>query len=545
MEPAAREKVREDVAFFGAVFRYGLWSDEDEERERFEQAMRVATGMVRFGNRAWRHLDYTTLSEVLGEDGARELLAERRSHRPGLMLTSKEIATFVHVPNEKTLALFQTLARREGLPWTPFAEEAGDGASTLGRNEFIGSTQPVEVPLWQRLRHTYILGTTGYGKSQLILRMASDDAAAGLGFCLVDPHGDLCLDVLSRIPEDRFGDVIYVSFGEPGYVPVWNPFASEVQPGKLADDITRAFLAQTSSRGARMEHNFRMLSYVVSRLGGTLNDFAEMAERTSRGKLLREQALARIANPQVRRFLTAELPSYSAADVRSVTNKLSPLLLDDQLGAMFTQPDNQLSPRAWMDEGRIVLVNLSSGQIGADHARIVGSLLVSLIYRAAVSRADVPAAARRPFLLYVDEFQQLQAATLSELLSEGRKYAIGAVLAHQERGQLGKELAQSLGNCGTKVIFRPGEDDYAHSRKVLGGRVTDQDLQRLTVGQAFVACGAQVASLRTELTEREATVDPRVAVREYVVAHYLALRAEQLPAAPRPMIYDTFGEEEP
>ena len=170
----------------------------------------------------------------------------------------------------------------------------------------------------------------------------------------------------------------------------------------------------------------------------------------AKGSSFESRRWQRSPTPQVRRFLTAELPSYSAGDVRSVTNKLSPLLLDDQLGAMFAQPDNQLSPREWMDEGRIVLVNLSSGQIGADHARIVGSLLVSLVYRAAVSRADLPAKTRRPFLLYVDEFQQLQAATLSELLSEGRKYAIGAVLAHQERGQLGKSSRSRLATAAPR-----------------------------------------------------------------------------------------------
>ena len=127
-----------------------------------------------------------------------------------------------------------------------------------------------------------------------------------------------------------------------------------------------------------------------------------------------------------------------------------------------------------MDEGKIVLVNLAAGNIGADHARFVGSLLVSLLYRAALSRADVPRERRRPFFLYIDEFQQLQAATLTEILSEGRKYGLGAVLAHQVRGQLGKELAQSLGNAATAVVFNIAEDDQAHMAKVLHRRVAPE-----------------------------------------------------------------------
>ena len=439
--------------------------------------------------------------------------------------------------------MLASIQQRVGFEWRSFEEVSGSGAACFGMNHFAGQSRPVEVPMKVRLRHTYVAGATGYGKSKLIERLAVDDVFNGVGFCLVDPHGDVCLDVLSRIPEHRMGDVVYISFGEAGFVPRWNPFKSEGVPaGKLADDMARAFLAQASTTGPRMEHNFRMLAYVVHELGGTLDDFAELAGQTSRGSLLREQAVESIVNPQAQRFLRSELPRYSSRDLDSVTNKLSRLLLDDQLGAMFRQRENTLHPRAWMDESKIVLVNLSSGYIGDDHARFVGSLLVSLIYRAALTRAELPEEQRRPFILYLDEFQKLQTATLKEILSEGRKYGLGAVLAHQERGQLGKELAQALGNCATKVLFRPGEDDVSYFKRLVGGRFDDGDFRALGVGQAVIVCGSQLASLTSELCKRPRVRDARRAVKQYAEEHYFPTgEMGRLVVSNRPRVYDTFG----
>ena len=542
-EPSVREKVRVDVAFCAVVVRYAVWTASSLSSRAFLQGMRVATGMLRFGNRSWRLLDQDDLFSSVGKDSVRRMIAERVSHRAGLMLTSREVASLVHIPNARNLSMLAAIQQRSGLEWQPpDAENPPCGTARLGLNKFAGLTRPVEIPMKTRLRHTYVAGVTGTGKSKLIERIALDDAVNGVGFCLVDPHGDLCFDVLSRLPEDRMEHLIYVSFSEPGLVPRWNPFQSQVPAGKIADDVAGAFLAQASATGARMEHNFRMLAYVVHELGWTLNDFAELAGQTSRGEALRERALEQITNPQVQRFLRSELVNYRSAELASVRNKLSRLLLDDQLGSMFQQSENTLHPRDWMDEGKIVLVNLAAGSIGTDHARFVGSLLVSLIFRAALSRVDTPPVDRRPFVLYIDEFQQLQAATLVEILSEGRKYALAAVLAHQERGQLNKDLSQSLGNAATKIVFRPTEDDLSHALRIFGGRINIDDLRQLGVGQALVSSTLQMASLRTELTHLPVLRRPRQTALTYSNEHYLDIRrpASATIGTRRPRVFDTF-----
>lgn len=551
LDPAAAEKVKVDVAFFATLTRYAAWNTNPEKTEEFLQGMRVATGMLRFGGRAWRLLQHKDLEETLGAEKVERMVTHRLSHRPGVMLTSREVASLAHIPNARALSMLATIQKRTGWQWAPPTKDKdgkkAGGAACLGVNDFAGQTTPVEIPMRVRLRHMYIVGTTGSGKSKLLERLAVDDAQQGVGFCLVDPHGDLCHDILTRLPKERLRDLVYVSFSEDGLVPRWNPFRAKVPSGKLADDMARAFLAQTTSTGARMEHNFRMLAYITHALQGTLDDFAELAARTPRGETLRKQAQEEISNPQVQRFLRNELPKYSPRELYSVTNKLSRLLLDDSLGAMFRQPKNELDPREWMDQARVVLVNLSSGHIGSDHARFVGSLLVSLIYRAALSRTELPENKRRPFVLYVDEFQALQAATLPEILSEGRKYGLAAVLAHQERGQLGKDVAHALGNAAVKVLFRPSEDDVPHYHRITGGSVDADTFRSLGVGQAILACEGRLASLRTELCTAPRLRNPRSAARRYAKRNYHALtetneNRDGVRGVRRPRVYDTFGD---
>jgi DNA helicase HerA-like ATPase len=533
MEPSATEKVHRDVTFFATLVRYAAWSPDEKRQAAFFDGMRSAVSVVRFGNRNFRHIEHRAFEEALGPEGVRRMVVERRAHRPGLMLTSEETATLVHFPNERTFAMFAEVEQRRGLEWTG-PEVSADEGSTLGVNEYAGVTRFVRQPHEGRLSHSYIAGATGMGKSTLMKSLTLDDVRDLMGLAVIDPHGDLCLDLLSRLPEHRMKDLVYVSFAEPGYVPHWNPFVADVPSGKLADDITNAIAASmTTTFGPRMAHIFRNLAFVVHRLKGTFEDLADLVGRTVRGEELRIQALREIAIPEVQRFLREELPKYTAADLDSVRNKLSQLLLEESLGAMFRQPRNDLHPREWMDRGRVVLVNLSSGVVGAHHARFLGGLLVSLIHRAALTRAAVAPEERRPFLLYLDEVQVFQSASLEEILSEGRKYGLGTVLAHQEAGQLSKELVQALGNCGTRVIFRPSPDDVPHLKRALLGRVTDADLLSLGRGEAFVASGESVGSLRTDLCRYPVLRDGRQAAAQYARDHYHQI-GEQTPPASDP-----------
>ena len=507
--------------------------------------------MVRFGNRPFRELDHKTLSTQLGDEAVERMVTQRLTHRPGLMLTSQEVVTLAHIPNARTLEMFSCIDQRRGLEWTGATpdEVQAQGAAVLGVNDYAGTRRTVAIPLGDRLRHMVISGVTGTGKSTEQLSLVLDDTEAGLGVCLIDPHGDLALEVLARLPEQRMRDLVVVSFTETDMVPRWNPFRNRAPSSKVADDMVRAFAATTPNFGPRMEHVIRSLAYTVHRLNGTLEDLAALVGRTARGEELRLRGLRLIKTTEIQRFLGEELPSYSASELDSVRNKLSRLLLDDVLGRMFQQPDNDFDPRAWMDQGNVVVVNLASGRIGIDHARFVGGLLVSLILRAALGRADVPPTTRRPFLLYIDECELLQAGTLEEILSEGRKYGLGAVLAHQEGGQLSASLEQAMGNSATRLIFRPTVDDAPRLRRILLGRTDEQELLKLGVGEAFVAHGKDVASLQTSLCTRPLLRDGLGVAAEYARTHYVRISEPTAteppkPAARRPRKADMFKKGE-
>lgn len=430
LEPSAVEKVRRDVAFYAVLVRVAAWTASPAEGLGLVGALSALGSMVRFGNRSWRVLSHERLVGALGAAGVDRLVRARSSHRPGVMVTSAEAASLAHLPNARTLLMLAHLGQRRGLEWT--GPTTGDvGSAILGTNEYAGTRRFVVLALSRRLQHLEVVGSTGCGKSHLFENLFLADAHAGLGVGLIDPHGDLCLRVLARLPEERLSDLVYVSFSEEGFVPRWNPFRTTGSSGKFADDLTRAFAAATTTFGARMEHVLRLTSYVTHQLGGTLEDLAELVGKTTRGEHLRQEGLRRIKVPEVQRFLGQELPAYRAADLDSVRNKLSRLLLDEALGSTFRQSANDLDPRTWLDAGRIVLVNLSAARVGTDHARIAAGLLLSLIHRAATSRADQHANERRAFMLYVDECQQVQTGTLEESLAEGRKYGLGLVLAHQ------------------------------------------------------------------------------------------------------------------
>ena len=190
------------MAFFATVVRYGIWSYDERVVDTYLQGCRAASAMVRFGNRQLRTLDNETLVANLGKDGVSRMVVERLTHRPGIMLTSQEVVTLAHIPNARTFEMFACIEQRKGLEWTGPQREGADqdGATTLGTNEFAGGVRDVDILLPGRLRHMVLSGVTGVGKSTELETLILADAEAGLGMCVIDPHGDLAVEVLSRLP---------------------------------------------------------------------------------------------------------------------------------------------------------------------------------------------------------------------------------------------------------------------------------------------------------------------------------------------------------
>lgn len=311
-----------------------------------------------------------------------------------------------------------------------------------------------------RLSHLYAIGKTGVGKSTLIELFARQDMAAGCGFALIDPHGELAERLATVSPSG----IIYLDATDPAQPFGFNPLR-RVRDDKIP--LAASGILETLRKlwpdawGVRMEHVLRNSLYaLLERDGSTLPDIL----RLYADKDFRKAVAASIRNETVRAFWKTEFERYpdryKLEMIAPIQNKLGALLSDPTLRRILVAPKIDLRFRRLMDEGATLLVNLSKGELGEDSASVLGSFLVSIIGLAALSRADVPPQQRPPFLLYVDEFQTFTTLAFANMMAELRKYGLGLTLAHQHFHQLDPDIRHAvLGNAGTLIAFRVGAED--------------------------------------------------------------------------------------
>ena len=334
----------------------------------------------------------------------------------------------------------------------------------LGRTNFRKSGRLFGIKHADRRHHIYIIGKTGTGKSTLLETMALQDVAAGEGLAVIDPHGDLVERIRMAIPEGRQPDLIDFNVPDQSSLLGFNPLDA-VPPQRralAAAGMLEAFKKLwPDSWGPRTEHLLRpSFLAVMDQPQATLADILRLLDDTD----YRKRVVGRVMNVQVRRFWLQEYENYPArfrAEVIApIQNKVGAFLADPTLQRILMQPKSSFDLRRVMDEGQILLVNLARGQLGEDPANLLGSLLVSHLGLAGLSRADTTEDKRRDFFVYLDEFQSFTTLSLATMLAELRKYRVSLTLAHQFLLQLTPEVrAAVLGNVGSVISFRLGLDD--------------------------------------------------------------------------------------
>jgi hypothetical protein len=320
------------------------------------------------------------------------------------------------------------------------------------------------IKLADRLSHMYVIGKTGVGKSTLLETLAWRDFEAGRGFALVDPHGDLVEQLAERTRAIDPERVVYLNACDP-----WQPFGYNPLRRVREDKIPLAVsgMLETLKKiwpdawGVRMEHVLRNSLYaLLERDGSTLPDI--LALYTDEG--YRKEFVGGIRNEVVKRFWENEFEHYPARlraeACAPIQNKLGALLSDPTLYRILVEPTIDLHFRKLMDEGLVLLVNVSKGRLGEESSLVLGSLIVSTLGLAAFSRAEDAPEARHPYFVYLDEFHNFTTLMLASMMSELRKYGVGLVLAHQYLHQLEPEIQHAvLGNAGTIISFRVGPED--------------------------------------------------------------------------------------
>ncbi len=330
----------------------------------------------------------------------------------------------------------------------------------------------------------YVIGKTGTGKSTLLETLAWQDFEAGRGFALVDPHGDLVESLADRMRAINPERVVYLNACDPWLMLGYNPLR-QVREDKIP--LAVSGVLETLKKiwpdawGVRMEHVLRNSLYaLLERSDSKLPDILALyTDEDYRKKVVR-----RIRNEVVKRFWTEEFEHYPprlrAEACAPIQNKLGALLSDPTLYRILVEPTIDLHFRKLMDEGLVLLVNVSKGRLGEESSLVLGSLIVSTLGLAAFSRAEVDPEQRRSFFVYLDEFHNFTTLMLANMMSELRKYGVGLVLAHQYLNQLEPEIRYAvLGNAGTLISFRVGPDDAAILAKEFQPKFDVQDLLNL------------------------------------------------------------------
>ena len=331
------------------------------------------------------------------------------------------------------------------------------------------------VPLLQadRRRHVYIIGMTGTGKTGLLTNMMHADMMAGAGFLFLDPHGDASQHVASLAPKARAKDVIYLDPSDPDYTFAYNPLAGvpQAERATAAANIVSAFKnIWATSWGPRLE-------YI---LGNSLRLLLDTKDQTLLGlpRLLidddyRNWLVVRCQDPVVRSFWQTEYAAYNARfrneAIAPIQNKIGALLANPFLRSILCQNSSTLNIPEAMNAGKVVIVNLSKGNLGAEPAHLLGALLITACAQAAEARRHMPEHERRDFTLYADEFQNFATESFASILSEARKWRLSLVAANQQIAQLPDALQHAVfGNAGTLIAFRVGSLDAKRLAGELG-----------------------------------------------------------------------------
>lgn len=455
-----------------------------------------------------------------GEDGMAEherdvtaaSLISRWAYRPGVLLSLQELASLAHLPSESIVSERLRVVKSRTRPTTEVKAE--DGSILLGTNVHRGERKLVRIPAKLRARHCYLAGASGTGKSTLMLNMILQDIAAGHGVGVLDPHGDLVHGVMRRLPSTRLDDVILFDPTDEQY-----PFALNILEAKdesererIVDEtvmsLERYFPA---SWGARLERILKYTLYTVLHVnpGATLAD----VERMLVDEAFRESIIAKTKDPRYLTFWKKQFQFLPKNAADPVLNKLSVFLMSRKVRNIVCQRHAAVDFDQVLNQGKILLANLSTGMLTEKIAGTFGSFLVTKIVNAAFRRASMPEERRRPWHLYIDEFQAFMNLSVGfeRILAEARKYKlILAGLANQYVGQLSVQVRQAIfGNVGSFVVFRLGVEDANVVAKELGDFEAN-DILNLDVGQAIVRAGGSASSfnLQTYPEPPEAANDP-------------------------------------
>lgn len=389
----------------------------------------------------------------------------------GYLMNIEEVASVFHLPHTNVetpnivWANTKTAEPPAKLPVITGDPAVDENISAFGMTNFRGINHQFGMLRYDRSRHVYIIGQTGAGKSGLLELFALSDIFHGQGYAIIDPHGDFAINNMKFIPGNRTQDVVYFNPADTKYPLGFNPLevTNPAQKTNVSSEVIGVLKRMFGdSWGPRLEYILRYtILALLDRPETTMLDITRMLT----DKKFRKETLSYCTDTVVLQFWNVEFASWTdkfqAEAIAPVLNKVGAFTANPVIRNIIGQPKSTFNIRQIMDEGKILVVNLSKGLIGEDNAGILGSFLVTKIQLAAMSRSDIPDIKdRRPFYLYVDEFQNFATDSFATILSEARKYGLNLTVANQYISQMEDTVRDAVfGNVGTMISFRVSADD--------------------------------------------------------------------------------------
>ena len=369
----------------------------------------------------------------------------------------------------------------------------------LGINDYQGESQDVRFEKEDRVRHFYVIGQTGTGKTAFLKNLITQDIQNGDGVCFIDPHGSDIEDILANVPPERVKDVVYF---DPAYTarPMGlnmleydqnYPEQKTFVVNELFSIFQKLYGGNPESMGPMFEQYFRNATQLVIEDPASGSTLLEVSRVMSDEKF-RALKLSRCGNPIVKQFwekIAAKAGGEASLQniVPYITSKFDVFMSNDIMRPIIAQEKSAFNFRDIMDNQKILLVNLSKGRLGDINSSLIGLIIVGKILMAALSRVDAPADKRNDFYLYIDEFQNITTDSIATILSEARKYRLGLNIAHQFIAQLDEGIKDAVfGNVGSMAVFRIGAEDAEYVQSQFAPTFDANDIMNIDNYNAYL-----------------------------------------------------------
>ncbi len=471
-----------------------------ETPERSEHLIRqIANSFSSYNNPTGNSLIFRRVFLWQRERLIKAMLKRSRFFMPRQIFNIQEIATMFHFPTDKLAKIHNISWHKTILSEPPEKLPISEGLSTdekseinfFARTEFKNRMTTFGIKASDRRRHMYIIGKTGTGKSTLIANLAISDIRNRKGMCIIDPHGDLCETILDYIPSYRINDVIYLDPSDLTHAFSLNPIevTDSYQMELVVSGIVATFhKIYGESWGPRLEYILRNTLMTVVRLP---NPTLLMVPEMLTNEAFRKNAMTHIDDAILKSFWENEFANMTdklrAESISPILNKVGQFISSRFIRNIIQNPKSTIDIEKIMNEGKILLLNLSQGRLGEDNSALLGAMFITKIQLAAMNRVSLAEKDRRDFYLYVDEFQNFATTSFIKILSEARKYRLNLILANQYISQIPQEVRGAIfGNAGTMASFLVGAEDAGYMAREFTERFKEEDLLALGNYQAIV-----------------------------------------------------------